>query len=38
MSEPNTTPSAEVLLAALRNSRARLVETVTPLTPEQLRT
>ncbi|HEY0870938.1 MAG TPA: maleylpyruvate isomerase family mycothiol-dependent enzyme [Acidothermaceae bacterium] len=37
MSEPNTTPSAEVLLAALRNSRARLVETVTPLTPEQLR-
>lgn len=37
MSEPNTTPSADVLLAALRNSRARLVETVTPLTPDQLR-
>jgi uncharacterized protein (TIGR03083 family) len=37
MSEPNTTPSAEVLLAALRNSRARLVETVTALTPEQMR-
>jgi uncharacterized protein (TIGR03083 family) len=37
MSEPNTTPSAEVLLAALRDSRARLVETATPLTPEQIR-
>jgi uncharacterized protein (TIGR03083 family) len=37
MSEPNTTPSAEVFLAALRNSRARLVETATPLTPEQVR-
>jgi uncharacterized protein (TIGR03083 family) len=37
MSEPNTTPSAEVLLAALRNSRARLVETTSPLTPEQVR-
>jgi uncharacterized protein (TIGR03083 family) len=37
MSEPNTTPSAEVLLAALRNSRTRLVETATPLTAEQVR-
>jgi uncharacterized protein (TIGR03083 family) len=37
MSEPSTAPSAEVLLAALRNSRARLVETATPLTPEQIR-
>jgi uncharacterized protein (TIGR03083 family) len=37
MSEPNTTPPDEVFFAALRNSRARLVETVTPLTPEQLR-
>ena len=38
MSEPNTKPNADVLLAAVRNSRARLVETVTRLTPEQLRT
>ncbi len=38
MSEPNTKPNADVLLAAVRNSRVRLVETVTPLTPEQLRT
>ncbi|HTC68657.1 MAG TPA: maleylpyruvate isomerase family mycothiol-dependent enzyme [Acidothermaceae bacterium] len=37
MAEPNHTPSAEVLLAALRNSRARLVETATPLTSEQVR-
>jgi len=37
MSEPSTKPNADVLLAAVRNSRARLVETVTPLTPEQLR-
>lgn len=37
MSEPRTTPSADVLLAAVRNSRARLVKTVTSLTPEQLR-
>jgi uncharacterized protein (TIGR03083 family) len=37
MSEPNTTPSADVLLAALRNSRARLVEIATPLTSEQVR-
>jgi uncharacterized protein (TIGR03083 family) len=35
MAEPNATPSADVLLAALRNSRARLVETATPLTAEQ---
>jgi uncharacterized protein (TIGR03083 family) len=37
MSEPNTAPSAEVWLAALRTSRERLVETATPLTPEQIR-
>jgi len=37
MAEPNTTPSADVLLAALRNSRARLVEHATPLTAEQVR-
>jgi uncharacterized protein (TIGR03083 family) len=37
MAEPSSTPSAEVLLAALRNSRARLVETATPLTAEQVR-
>jgi uncharacterized protein (TIGR03083 family) len=37
MAEPNTTPSADVLLAALRNSRARLVEAATPLTAEQVR-
>lgn len=37
MAEPNTTPSPEVLLAALRNSRARLVEAATPLTAEQAR-
>jgi uncharacterized protein (TIGR03083 family) len=37
MSEPKTAPSADVLLAALRNSRARLVETATPLTSEQVR-
>ena len=37
MSEPNTTSSAEVWLAALRTSRARLVDTVAKLTPEQLR-
>src|ERR1035441_9036650 len=37
MSEPRTMPSADVLLAAVRNSRARLVKTVTSLTPEQLR-
>ncbi|HEY5456186.1 MAG TPA: maleylpyruvate isomerase N-terminal domain-containing protein [Acidothermaceae bacterium] len=37
MAEPNTTPSAEVLLAALRNSRARLVEIAAPLTAEQVR-
>jgi uncharacterized protein (TIGR03083 family) len=37
MAEPNTTPSADVLLAALRNSRARLVENATPLTAEQVR-
>jgi len=37
MAEPNTTPSADVLLAALRNSRARLVEIATPLTSEQVR-
>ena len=37
MAEPNSTPSADVLLAALRNSRARLLETATPLTAEQLR-
>jgi uncharacterized protein (TIGR03083 family) len=37
MSEPNATPSAEVVLAALRNSRARLVETATALTAEQVR-
>lgn len=37
MAEPNTTPSADVLLAALRNSRARLVEIATPLTAEQVR-
>jgi uncharacterized protein (TIGR03083 family) len=37
MSEPKTAPSADALLAALRNSRARLVETVTPLTSEQVR-
>jgi uncharacterized protein (TIGR03083 family) len=35
MAEPNTTPSADVVLAALRNSRARLVEIATPLTAEQ---
>ena len=28
MSEPHTKPDADVLLAAVRNSRARLVETV----------
>jgi uncharacterized protein (TIGR03083 family) len=37
MAEPSTTPSADVLLAALRNSRARLVEAATPLTSEQVR-
>jgi uncharacterized protein (TIGR03083 family) len=37
MSEPKTAPSADVLLAALRNSRERLVETATPLTSEQVR-
>jgi uncharacterized protein (TIGR03083 family) len=37
MAEPNDTPSADVLLAALRNSRARLVEAATPLTAEQVR-
>jgi uncharacterized protein (TIGR03083 family) len=37
MAEPSSTPSADVVLAALRNSRARLVETVTPLTAEQVR-
>ena len=37
MAEPNTTPPADVLLAALRNSRARLVEVATPLTAEQVR-
>ena len=37
MEEPNTTPPADVLLAALRNSRARLVENATPLTAEQVR-
>jgi uncharacterized protein (TIGR03083 family) len=37
MSEPNTAPSVEVLFAALRNSRTRLVDAVAPLTPEQLR-
>lgn len=37
MAEPNTAPSADVLLAALRNSRARLVEVATPLTAEQVR-
>lgn len=37
MAEPNTTPPADVLLAALRNSRARLVENATPLTAEQVR-
>ncbi|HEY3923547.1 MAG TPA: maleylpyruvate isomerase family mycothiol-dependent enzyme [Acidothermaceae bacterium] len=37
MAEPNDTPTADVLLAALRNSRARLVEVATPLTAEQVR-
>jgi uncharacterized protein (TIGR03083 family) len=37
MAEPNSTPSADVLLAALRNSRARLVENATRLTAEQVR-
>jgi uncharacterized protein (TIGR03083 family) len=37
MAEPSTTPSADVLLAALRNSRARLVEIATPLSAEQVR-
>jgi uncharacterized protein (TIGR03083 family) len=37
MAEPNTTPSADVLLAALRNSRARLVDAATPLSAEQVR-
>lgn len=37
MSEPKTAPSADVVLAALRNSRARLVEIATPLTSEQVR-
>ena len=37
MAEPNSTPSADVLLAALRNSRARLLEAATSLTAEQLR-
>ncbi|HZV26879.1 MAG TPA: maleylpyruvate isomerase family mycothiol-dependent enzyme [Acidothermaceae bacterium] len=37
MAEPNTTPSTDVLLAALRNSRAHLVEVATPLTAEQVR-
>jgi uncharacterized protein (TIGR03083 family) len=37
MAEPNDTPTADVLLAALRNSRARLVEIATPLTAEQVR-
>ena len=37
MAEPNTTPTADVLLAALRNSRARLVDVATPLTAEQVR-
>lgn len=37
MAEPNPTPSADVLLAALRNSRARLVENAAPLTAEQVR-
>jgi uncharacterized protein (TIGR03083 family) len=37
MAEPNDTPSADVLLAALRNSRERLVEIATPLTAEQVR-
>jgi uncharacterized protein (TIGR03083 family) len=38
MATPSSTPSADVLLAALRNSRARLVEAATPLTAEQVRT
>ena len=37
MSEPITPPSADLVLAALRNSRARLVETAPPLTSDQLR-
>lgn len=37
MSSPKTEPSADVFLAALRNSRVRLVETATPLTAEQMR-
>jgi uncharacterized protein (TIGR03083 family) len=37
MSEPKTAPSADALLAALRNSRARLVEAAPALTAEQMR-
>lgn len=37
MAEPNPIPPADVVLSALRNSRARLVEVATPLTAEQVR-
>ncbi len=37
MATPNDTPSADVLLAALRNSRSRLVDVATPLTAPQVR-
>jgi uncharacterized protein (TIGR03083 family) len=37
MPEPKTAPSADVLLAALRNSRARFLAAATPLTAEQVR-
>lgn len=37
MSEPKTAPSADVVLAALRNSRARLLATAPSLTAEQAR-